>query len=1061
MEVSADDEGETRATVGSTLPHGPGEASDAPRLATFDRPVERFELGEELGRGGMGRVVAATDVSLARSVAIKQVLSDRPDDLVRFEREVRITAELEHPSIVPIHEAARDAEGRPYYVMRRIEGDPLTARLSGDLRSRLALLPNLLAVVDAAAFAHARHIIHRDIKPSNILLGAYGETHLIDWGLARRLDDVDVGGQAASPLDQLTQAGHIYGTVGYMAPEQARGEAVDTRADVYALGATLFHVVAGHPPFAHLSQAERLAAAVTGDDQVPLDNLDDDLPPELLAIVDKAMQRDRTARYAHAGELAADLRAFLGGQLVGAHRYTTGQRLRRFVRRHRFAVALTVASLVVVAIISGVALSRIIEGRAIAVRAQENAEDQRRVALARADSLLIERAGSLASSDPTRAAALMLTLRADTPHQERARDAVAKIAAFGITRGASGHTKQINGIAISPNGAAIASVGADGLVVRYDVATGRKTTLVNLRATLNTVEWIDDRTLLVASSELGGSRLVDVQTGTARAFGAAMTSWWRAGDRLRYLHQTTIYELPIAGGVARELARDVSGVVGQGEVALYTTPEGVFALDGYETRRLREPFNALAMTISPDGKRAAASSRTETLEWEIATAKQTQRWPVGTLLWIDYAPQGLVMPASASQLDVLYPNGAIGQHSYKIAPMWRARVEAGLVMVNDVGEIIVLDIAGFHTIDQHHIGTRGIAARADRRVLALGSRDGSIRWLDLSTVAPRPLAFRSTFGVCAVTNNYIFALSADGIAALDLRTHEQRTFTSAGPDMNLGIDCTPTFGNRMIAYSPLGITIVDLVRDSLASVPGASLPAIDADRALYGLGNALFELTPDRAEGQQIYLAPTKIEGVATADQWILMLLANKRLVRLDRSTGAIDQLDVTSSIATYGVRPDGSAWLVQRGVLLMWNGLTIRAIAVFKRDIQAVVPHAERFFVRLSDGSVWDTADGTPQQRVPEGIRDIVFANRGVALSKSSHQITTHYMLSGESVTRDFISGSAVPFADGRGIMLRGVDWAAIFRDEVPDGFVAAKAWLERVTNARMTDETSAMSWQ
>jgi serine/threonine protein kinase len=298
---------ELDTTLGSTIPDAPS-GSD-PKLATFDRPAERFELGAELGRGGMGRVVAATDVSLARAVAIKQVLSERPDDLARFEREVRITAQLEHPSIVPIHEANRDDSGRPYYVMRRIEGEPLAKRIQGaDLPTRLAMLPNLLAVVDAAAFAHARNIIQRHIKPSNILLGAYGETHLIDWGLARKLDDLDISTPGVRPSgEQLTRVGYIYGTVGYMAPEQARGEPVDQRADVFALGATLFHVLAGTAPFAHMSDAERITAAATGDDRAPLDKLGDGIPPELIAIVDKAMATDPRARYANAGELATDL----------------------------------------------------------------------------------------------------------------------------------------------------------------------------------------------------------------------------------------------------------------------------------------------------------------------------------------------------------------------------------------------------------------------------------------------------------------------------------------------------------------------------------------------------------------------------------------------------------------------------------------------------------------------------------------------------------------------------------------------------------------------------------
>jgi serine/threonine protein kinase len=170
-------------TLPDTEPAAPAPA--------FGSPGERYALGEELGRGGMGRVVAARDLVLEREVAIKQVLTDDADLIARFEREVRITAQLEHPSIVALHEAGRDSANLPYYVMRRIAGVALTERLANadGVRARLALVPSVAAVVDAAAFAHAKRIIHRDIKPANIMLGPFGEAYLIDWGIARRLDD--------------------------------------------------------------------------------------------------------------------------------------------------------------------------------------------------------------------------------------------------------------------------------------------------------------------------------------------------------------------------------------------------------------------------------------------------------------------------------------------------------------------------------------------------------------------------------------------------------------------------------------------------------------------------------------------------------------------------------------------------------------------------------------------------------------------------------------------------------------------------------------------------------
>src|SRR5262249_41693042 len=153
---------------------GPGQPAGGDRRAAspFDPAAQRFAEHGELGRGGMGRVADAFDRTLARQVAIKSMLTTDPAAVARFQREARITAQREHPGIVPLYEAGRQADGTPYYVMRRVDGRQLDdAVKSAGFEQRLALVPNLLAVCDAVAFAHARSILHRDIKPSNILLG--------------------------------------------------------------------------------------------------------------------------------------------------------------------------------------------------------------------------------------------------------------------------------------------------------------------------------------------------------------------------------------------------------------------------------------------------------------------------------------------------------------------------------------------------------------------------------------------------------------------------------------------------------------------------------------------------------------------------------------------------------------------------------------------------------------------------------------------------------------------------------------------------------------------------
>ncbi|HSD88299.1 MAG TPA: serine/threonine-protein kinase [Kofleriaceae bacterium] len=201
---------------------------DAKELEEPRPGKERYRLGAELGRGGMGRVVEAFDTHLGRTVALKEVLPGGGANVTkRFRREIQITARLEHAAIVPLYDSGVTIEGHPYYVMRRVSGKPLDQLIecAHGLPERLALLPNVLAAIEAIAHAHKRGVIHRDLKPANILVGELGETVVIDWGLAKVVGETD---PEADPLETLapaaadslqTQIGSVFGTPGFMAPE--------------------------------------------------------------------------------------------------------------------------------------------------------------------------------------------------------------------------------------------------------------------------------------------------------------------------------------------------------------------------------------------------------------------------------------------------------------------------------------------------------------------------------------------------------------------------------------------------------------------------------------------------------------------------------------------------------------------------------------------------------------------------------------------------------------------------------------------------------------------------
>ncbi|MBI2378128.1 MAG: serine/threonine protein kinase [Deltaproteobacteria bacterium] len=319
---------------------------------------DSYRIERELSRGGQGRILVAFDEKLRRRVALKELLRRDEDGERRFVRELLITAQLQHPSIIDIHDAGRLETGEPFYSMSLVAGRALGELIAeaGTLEDRLALLPNVLALADAVAFAHSKRIVHRDLKPGNVLVGSFGETILIDWGLAKSLDAAELADSTAvtqediGPSSVQTSVGSVMGTPSYMPPEQAAGVPVDERADVYALGSILYQVLSGRAPYSGPTSA--VLEALQHEPPPPIATLEPRLPADLVSIVTKAMQRDPSARFATARELAAELRKYQTGQLVASHQYSAGDIIRRWVRKNRTLVmvaAFSAAALVATA----------------------------------------------------------------------------------------------------------------------------------------------------------------------------------------------------------------------------------------------------------------------------------------------------------------------------------------------------------------------------------------------------------------------------------------------------------------------------------------------------------------------------------------------------------------------------------------------------------------------------------------------------------------------------------------------------------------------------------------
>lgn len=307
--------------------------------------ADRLRTEGTLGAGGMARVDLVRDRALARDVVMKQLHPDLerdPRTLAMFVREARITGQLEHPNIVPIHDIGLDARRAVYFTMKRVEGRTLTAVIEAlqpgppSHDTLLDLIDVVVKVADALAFAHSRGVVHLDVKPANVMVGEFGQVYLMDWGVARRFrangDHEDAGDAATSAEGDVGASGAVLvGTATHMAPEQAHGltELLGPRTDVFSLGALVYHILARAAPY----EAETYWVAIhraQRADRKPLREAAPWAPEALVAIVDKAMALDPADRYESMAELRQDLVAFArGGGLFATVTFEAGMHVVR------------------------------------------------------------------------------------------------------------------------------------------------------------------------------------------------------------------------------------------------------------------------------------------------------------------------------------------------------------------------------------------------------------------------------------------------------------------------------------------------------------------------------------------------------------------------------------------------------------------------------------------------------------------------------------------------------------------------------------------------------------
>jgi len=721
---------ETFASGGATLL--------GPPLGTKVRYIGDYELLEELGRGGMGVVYKARQSKLNRLVALKMILAGEyagEKELARFRSEGEAVARLQHPNIVQIFEVGEHG-GHPYFSLEFVDGGSLAQKLDG---TPLPPRPAARLVETLARAMHAAHqagVIHRDLKPANVLLAVDGTPKITDFGLAKKLDD------AAGP----TASNAIMGTPSYMAPEQAGGgsKEVGPAADVYALGAILYELLTGRPPFKAATPLDTVLQVVS-DEPVPPRQLQPKTPRDLETICLKCLQKAPGKRYATAADLAEDLRRFQAQEPIQARPVGRLERGVKWAKR-RPAVAGLLAALVLAALglVGGGAWFTISLQNALgAAKASAEAE--------RGAKEKAQHEKDLADAARTKAEGLAYAGQIALAQREwqdgsvaHARDLLA--ACQGNLRGweynyldtlfnktqrtLKGHTGGVLSVAFSPDGKRLVSGSYDGGLKVWDAQTGLETrTLKGHSNVVWSVAFSPDGKRLVSASEDGTVKVWDAQTGqetrTLKGHAGAVSSVAFSPDGTRLVSGSKDFTLKVWDAQTGQETLTLRGHTGWVWSVAFS-PDGKRLVSGSYDKTLKvwdaqtgqeiltlkgHTSWVTSVAFSPDGKRLVSGGYDKTLKvWDAQTGQETltlkHNVPVNS---VAFSPDGKRLVSGSG--DPFHPD----KPGYELK-VWDAQTGQ---------EILTL---------KGHVGpVRSVAFSPDGKRLVSGSDDMTLKVWDAQT----------------------------------------------------------------------------------------------------------------------------------------------------------------------------------------------------------------------------------------------------------------------------------------------------------------------------------------